>query len=58
MTSLQRASETKTVLEMIATNQNSNAVKAQQSIKDLTDATKELDTNNKNSQAGFFCKFD
>ena len=53
MTSLQRAGETNTVLATIAANQNSNAEAAKESIKGLTDATKELDTNNKNSQASF-----
>ena len=54
MTSLLRAGETNTVLETIAINQNTNTEAAQASIKGLTDATKELDTNNKSSQASFY----
>lgn len=50
MSALLRASETTAVLENIAGNQENIIIEAKNGLDALTDATKHLDTNNKNTQ--------
>ena len=50
MSAILRASETTPVLENIAGNQENIIIEAKNGLDALTDATKQLDKNNKNTQ--------